>query len=427
MRNYNFILILLALFCCYLLVCATVPSDLLDFFLPGSQAGDSGNMEHPNKCDNCHGGYDEHVEPAFNWRGSMMSQAARDPLYLACLTIANQDVPESGDLCIRCHAPDGWLNGRSEPTDGSALNTNDREGVQCDFCHRLIKPGPLNQNPFPLDADYTASTFSVDQNYLQLLEAIPTHTANGMYVVDSDNGKRGPFADADARHKMHYSPFHNTSAICGTCHDVSNPAFNGSNNDYNLNGFGQPSPTFNPYEQFPIERTYSEWLNSAYNSEEGVFAPQFGGNKEYVSTCQDCHMRDVTGYGCNKNGVPLRNDLPLHDMTGGNTFMPQLIAQLFPDEINPNALANGIERATYMLQNAATLHLEVSSPNGTEPRQAVVIITNETGHKLPSGYPEGRRIWINFRAFSNNYLIFESGGYDNATAELDMDDQLKVY
>jgi len=116
--------------------------------MPGSQPGQSGNIEHPSKCDNCHGGYDLAVEPAFNWRGSMMSQAARDPLFYACLAIANQDAPESGDLCIRCHAPDGWLQGRSVPTDGSALNSGDREGVQCDFCHKLVKPTPVGVNPY---------------------------------------------------------------------------------------------------------------------------------------------------------------------------------------------------------------------------------------------------------------------------------------
>ncbi len=32
-------------------------------------------------------------------------------------------------------------------------------------------------------------------------------------------------------------------------------------------------------------------------------------------------MRDVTGKGCNKNYAPVRDDLPLHDLTGGNTFI----------------------------------------------------------------------------------------------------------
>jgi len=83
------------------------PTTLNDFFMPGSQPGESGNLEHPGNCDNCHGGYDMANEPAFSWRDSMMAQAARDPLFYACLVIANQDAPESGDLCIQCHSPAG--------------------------------------------------------------------------------------------------------------------------------------------------------------------------------------------------------------------------------------------------------------------------------------------------------------------------------
>lgn len=76
---------------------------------------------------------------------------------------ANQDAQDSGDLCMRCHSPAGWLEGRSVPTDGSALNNNDRQGVQCDFCHKLVKPTPLGVNPYPGDAAYTSGTYPQDQ------------------------------------------------------------------------------------------------------------------------------------------------------------------------------------------------------------------------------------------------------------------------
>ena len=404
-----------------------VPTTLNDFFMPGSQPNQSGNLETPDKCDNCHGGYNIEVEPAFNWRGSMMSQAARDPLFYACLAISNQDAPESGDLCIRCHSPAGWLEGRSSPTDGSALNNNDREGVQCDFCHKLVRPTEIGVNPYPDDSIYTSDTYPRDQTYLATLDPIPGWSANGMYIADSDNAKRGPFADAEARHQVFYSPFHQDSSFCGTCHDVSNPVYvRDSNGNYVPNEFDQPSPDFNPYSQFPVERTFSEWQVSEYNTTQGVYAPQFGGNKSYVSTCQDCHLRDVTGLGCNKPGVPTRDDLPLHDMTGGNTFIPDLINTLFPGEPDPAALDSGIVRARAMLQKATSMNL--SAVQQGDFYQVGVNIVNETGHKLPSGYPEGRRIWINVRAYNqNNDIIYESGAYDTSTAELVHDQDIKIY
>ncbi|HWR84307.1 MAG TPA: PKD domain-containing protein [Candidatus Deferrimicrobium sp.] len=412
--------------CVAALLWAAVPTTLNDFFLPGSQPGESGQIETPDKCDNCHGGYDQAVEPAFNWRGSMMAQAARDPLFYACLAIANQDAPQSGDLCIRCHSV-GWLEGRSIPTDGSALNLNDRQGVQCDFCHKLVKPTPLGVNPYPADAAYTSGTYPQDQSYLGTLSQIPPTSGNGMYVADANNAKRGPFIDAQARHQKFYSPFHKDAALCGTCHDVSNPAFTrDAEGKYQPNSFDAPAPSFDPRSMFPIERTYSEWLMSSFNSPAGIYAPQFGGNKQYVSTCQDCHMRDVTGYGCNKAGAPRRTDLPLHDMTGGNTFIPGLVAQLYPAEVSSAALGAGVQRARDMLQKAASLDLTIT-PSGTGS-SALVRVTNETGHKLPSGYPEGRRIWINLKAYDGaGTLLKESGAYDSTTGVLTHDADVRIY
>ena len=403
-----------------------VPTTIEDFHLPGSQPNESGQLQTPNKCDNCHGGYDTEVEPAFNWRGSMMAQAARDPLFYACMAIGEQDAPASGDLCIRCHSPAGWLEGRSTPTDGSALNANDREGVQCDFCHKLVKPTPLGVNPYPGNTLYTANTYPRDQSYLATLSAIPGHSANGMYIADSDNGKRGPFSDAEATHQFWFSPFHPEANLCGTCHDVSNPVYTvDANGKYQPNTFDEAAPDFSPYSMFPIERTFSEWLMSAYNSPNGVYAPQFGGNKDSVSTCQDCHMRDVTGQGCNKN-PPVRDNLPLHDLTGGNTTIPAMVAQMYSGEIDAAALDSGVARATYMLQNAASMDVS-ATPNGAD-YDLNVRVTNQTGHKLPSGYPEGRRIWINVRAYdAGESLLYESGAYDAGTGTLTHDADAKIY
>jgi len=415
------------IFCLAAIAFAGLPTTLDDFFLPGSQPNESGNLETPNKCDNCHGGYDIKVEPAFTWRGSMMSQAARDPLYFANLAIANQDAAESGDLCIRCHSPAGWLEGRSTPTDGSALNSNDRQGVQCDFCHKLVIPSNPIENRFPNDTAYTNNTYEQDSIYLSGLSAIPVSSGNGSYVADDDNAKRGPFNDANATHQMFYSPFHSSSEVCATCHDVSNPAFSkDAEGNYVPNDLDQPSPSFDKYDMFPVERTYSEWEYSSYNTPAGVYAPQFGGNKDTVWSCQDCHMRDVTGYGCNKSGVLLRDNLPLHDMTGGNTFIPNLVDAVYPGEADLEALDSGIVRARYMLQNAASLDLS-AVVDGTN-YLATVRVTNETGHKLPSGYPEGRRIWLNVRAFNgNDDIIYESGKYLESTGELIHDGDIKIY
>jgi hypothetical protein len=173
----------------------------------------------------------------------------------------------------------------------------------------------------------------------------------------------------------------------------------------------------------PVERTFSEWSQSEYAS-AGVYAPQFAGNKPdgIVSNCQDCHMHDVTASACNEPGAPTRSDMGLHDFTGGNTFVPDIIESFFPDEVDAGQLAAAKARATSMIQRAATLELT------PEDFGVAVRVINETGHKLPSGYPEGRRVWLHVEAYDAlDQLVYESGHYDFTTAELTHDEDLKIY
>ncbi|MBU1921503.1 hypothetical protein KKG66_11700 [bacterium] len=422
-----FVLVLVSIIIAYAL---PIPTTLADFQMGGSQPDESGIFRGPGNC-NCHSAYtvtgeDMIQEPEFGWSGSMMAQAMRDPLFLATMSIANQDAVDAGDLCIRCHTPVGWLEGRSTPTDGSALTGDDFEGVQCHSCHRMIEPTPLGVNPHPDDAFYTANDYPLDQIYLATLDTIPPEPANGMYVTDSDDHRRGPYPEADARHDIGYSPFYKNGEYCGTCHDVSNPAFTRNpDNSYSPNDFGLRHPTSSPYDMFPVERTFSEWKMSAYNTPTGVFAPQFGGNLDYVKSCQDCHMRDMTGTGCSQADT-LRHDLGMHDFTGGNTTVPDWIATAFPGDVDTEGLDSGKVRATYMLQEAASMEIETSYEG--DGVHATVTITNETGHKLPSGYPEGRRIWINIKGYDEGMnLVYESCAYDPVSAELTHDADAKIY
>ncbi len=388
-----------------------VPTTLRDFDQPGSQPFESGILNSPTACAVCHAGYDPTVEPYTNWQGSMMAQASIDPIFIANMAIANQDAPDSGDLCLRCHLPRGWLQGRSVPTDGSAMLLSDEAGVSCDLCHRLLDP------------IYEPAVSPIqDFDILSVLSFPTFEFGNGMYTIDPTGARRGPFVDATSGHPILVSPFHREAALCGTCHDVSNPAFEkDGNGGYAPNALNTTATDFSPNTLLPVERTYSEWLHSNYNTPGGVYAPQFGGNKVFVSTCQDCHMRDVTGQGCNMD-PPARDDLPLHDMTGGSTWMPTVLMQTHPGQVNATALNAGIDRSRYMLQNAAVL---TASQEGEELK---VTVTNDTGHKLPTGYPEGRRIWLNVKFYDASMnLIAESGAYDSNTGVLSHDEDAKIY
>jgi cytochrome c553 len=184
-----------------------VPTDIQQ---PGTQPGDIGNLESPDKCDNCHGGYNTSVEPAFNWRGSMMANAGRDPIFWATLAIAEQDFDGAGDLCIRCHSSGGWLAGRSTPTDGSGLAAGDSDGVDCDTCHKMTNPNN-GEHLGVMNPPFVAN------------DGMNGYYGSGILSLWGGSDKLGPYDDATARHQAMQSNFHRSKDFCGSCHDVSNP------------------------------------------------------------------------------------------------------------------------------------------------------------------------------------------------------------
>jgi len=413
-----------------------------DFFLPGTQPNQlEDNIPNPNGCDFCH------TAPVFDsWRGSMMSQAGRDPLMWAALAVANNDAPGAGDYCLRCHTPKGWLEGRSHPSDGSALHADDIEvGVACEICHRLVDPIP----------SATDEAVSLDGIIRSVLTSTPpsTNPGSAMLIVDPEDNRRGPFAfDPDPPHPRltlrtdflgQSADAMTESRLCGTCHNVDNPALSWNENPPNgapaqfwPNETDLAAPSFEQGQLFPIETTFDEWANSEYAT-TGVIAPRFAGSKPdgVVRSCQDCHMRRTTGQAAEDIYNPVERNcvttgcLPEHGLVGGNTWVPQIL-QDSRWRLNSQAeavyLNTTILRAREMLQRAATLTLTLTSNGGD--KIATVRVINETGHKLPTGYPEGRRMWINLKAYdNNNNLIYESGAYDPATGLLTEDGGLKVY
>ena len=413
-----------------------------DLFLPGTQPNQMiDDIPDPKSCRDCHENVanigveqPEEYAPWIGWQGSMMAQAGRDPVFFAALDIANADANGGGEFCLRCHMPRGWLHGNSTPSDGSAMTPEDQEGVQCEVCHRMVDP--------VYEPDISPSRdITVHNNITSSI----TTMGSGSLIVDPQDYRRGPFdivtdlgrdphTAFDNAQDTLQSPFHQEANFCGSCHDINNPllSWDETRGEYWPNDMDVPAPDLN--DLFPIERTFTEWRLSEYNTPTGIYAPQFGGNKTHVSTCQDCHMRDVTGVAGDVFGEHIqRDDMPMHDLTGANTWVPQIIPQhpVFsatfqaePERVE--ALQAGIERARYMLQNAATV---------TAIRQddeLLVTVVNESGHKLPSGYVEGRRMWLQVDGYNaDGDLIYASGTYTEATGELEgyhqVGSNLKVY
>ena len=440
-----------------------------DFYFYGTQPQNNnfngGSLEalrDPQYCAGCHQDYsgelpNSYTIPYDRWRYSLMAHAYRDPVFQAQFQIAEKDAGASGEACIRCHAPAGFIENRATPSDGSALLDADKHGVSCIVCHRQVDPV---EQPYP-SPPAGSSQVTGDTDRL-ILEALGVNRspdfANGGplasngFVYDTKDRRRGPFdLGVPGFHQWAQSPFHTTSAMCASCHDVSNPIFvRQPDGTYSVTPLDTPHPTGNKYDMYPMDRTYSEWLASAFAQapvEQVVPNPNGGGgtvgrysfdgvtsdpltgakvifNSETTyAQCQDCHQPASEGQGCELN-PPVRPNVPVHNFNGGNSWVLRSVWDLFGyDSLmdNPAEVDNAVDRNKAMLKKASDLTVTMAGS------ALSVRVINETGHRFPGGFSEGRRAWVNVRFLdAENQLIGEHGAYNFSTAVLD-ESSTKVY
>ncbi|MDP1662710.1 MAG: multiheme c-type cytochrome, partial [Phycisphaerales bacterium] len=385
-----------------------IPATRLDFQLPGTQPGmiPNGTLLDSANCRACHGNISDN-DPYATWSGSLMGQAARDPLFYAQMTLANQDVANAGEFCLRCHVPNAQVSGHVQPPDGTGLTTFDMDGVSCHMCHSMVDP---IYNP--------ATSPSVDQQIIAALGPLaPQYYGNAMFVLDPTGLRRGPRAPA-ALHDAVRSDFFTSSNMCGTCHEVGNVAtIKQPDGTYRYNPMNQAPDDLNPAHQFPLERTFSEWRLSSFAAGGVDMGGRFGGvGVTVVSSCQSCHMPRVADRSCIVG--PNRPDMARHDFAGASAQVLDIIAAYTANDpaVSQLNIAKGRAKAVDMLKRAASL----SATQAGETLTARV--TNESGHKLPTGHIEGRRVWLNVRFTSAlGDLVGEYGAYHGLTADLDAD------
>jgi hypothetical protein len=374
----------------------------------------------------------------FDWAGMTMANATRDPAYFSAVYAANKDLiryvnslagepqdpstpmgaflrqsglendihrapdgslqpedllPVTAGFCLRCHSPVGWLEAHCEPAVtgspflkgqfwGAALvekvhpvsvttaSEAEMEGEQCGFCHR------------------------VKDNYKRksLYDGSPMPAGNGGFFVARDD----PFGTGPA---FPVYPFQRKPEFCGTCHDITTPLFKTVTK---VNGAV-------PDMLHPFERTYTEWYWSAYRAEG--------------KRCQDCH-KPMKFLGAQTlllyPGLDrLWGDLDRQWTEVGYQVPPRRIA----------IYRAAAERNRRFMRSAAGIGF-VEAPRSArkgKPLTLKVKVTNESGHKLPTGFPEGRQMWLHIRAVDGSgRVVFEDGVLDAAGA-LVRTPETKVY
>lgn len=413
----------------------------LDFTPAGTQPDQFANvLNADDECISCHAdsaASDRNSLPWHSWAGTMMAHATRDPVFWAALDVANHDAPGVGDYCLRCHAPSAWVQGLVHKNgaggfvngqDGCTLrgdhdnrdyNDNDFSGVSCHLCHRQTESGPSGQ-------------------------VAKLENANLWIDMGRCNGepcRHGPYSypengQVTAPHPWARSELVRRSEFCGVCHDVTSPTTSAGAFRTLITESGAMTAI-----PFPVERAFSEWRASRYA--DHLFADGFADDEprtaaeRYGQTCQSCHMRnaaDPLARACNFGGARTGN-LPVHEFAGANTWVLGLVKALYGGiaglEREPE-IDRTIALAQQTLQSGATVAVTIQSFGGPGGSLAGrVRVTNLAGHKLPTGYGEGRRMWLEIDARDADgagAVFWKSGDYDAATGTLgDGDVAPKVY
>ncbi len=292
-------------------------------------------LRDPENCMDCH---PQHYR---EWSGSMHAYAGDDPVFLAMNRLGQEATGGAlGDFCVSCHAPVAVRLGMT--TDGLNLPELPQwsKGVTCYFCHSVDSVGELHNT--------------------------------GLVLAD-DGVLRGGLSDPvpSPKHRSAYSPLHDgesqqSSAMCGSCHDVITPA------------------------GVHIEKTFAEWS-------ETIFAHT---DPQRHLSCSGCHMKSRTDVAAEVDGldVPLRNyGVHAHTFAGIDTALtpwPEMDAQreAIAEILDPSLLS----RLCVVPLDGGRIDYRLDNVN--------------SGHMWPSGAAHDRRAWAEVVAYdAAGDVLFSSG------------------
>lgn len=347
---------------------------------------ENGYFKASGNCDGCHG-FDEtmfantnseghDISPITYWRGTMMANAAKDPLWKAkvshevAVNPSHQEALE--DKCTSCHAPMGKFSHDEfnlGPYGMDDLETDSlgQDGVSCLACHKQSTENLGNENSGVLNFIGAPVAFGP---FGKPFEA-PMQDLVGVIPV--------------------YGEHINDAGICAGCHTLLTESV-----DLEGNFTG---------EKFVEQATYHEWLNSAYDD-----------NQSNATTCQGCHMPRIEDEVVISANYPAllfpREPYALHELVGGNSFMLKILKQnatTLGIAASDEVLDSTIARSERMLSQQ-TLDLDLSFGTFINDTGFFTLrIENLAGHKFPSGYPS-RRAFVEFVVIQNNGdTLFQSG------------------
>ena len=320
------------------------------------------------------------------WRSTMMANAAKDPYYLAGVSINVAYYPEYSAAietkCSTCHMPMAHYSNIAQGQQGVIFGANGYldpqhqhqtlalDGVSCTVCHQIQSEGLGDFDSFSGGGIFDLQT------------PMGSRTIFGPFVPQrpSQNimSRSSGFIPQQGNHIIQ-------SQVCATCHNLYT---------HYVTEDGIFSEAW-----FPEQTPYSEWLNSDYAAQ---------------SACQDCHMPPAEGAVvlANRGSATMRSPYAKHNFVGGNAYMVDVMKN-FGGEIDvqagPEHFDATLARTLTQLQSQTAI-LSISD-HGLSDRTLSFDVTASilTGHKFPTGYPS-RRTWLHVTIKDvNEQVVFESG------------------
>jgi len=328
------------------------------------------------------------------WQGTIMANAAIDPLYLAKVASEVQRNPEHKEIieekCSRCHLPmanveAGFsedpiaMSGENNLLDPLNMHYDSaKEGVSCTLCHQIEKSAKVDED------DEFSGNFVINGS---------TRIIYGPY----NNVNPTPM-ESRLQYTIQASDHIKDSKLCARCHNLNTPV---------ISTDGQ----FANVDPFPEQAVYTEWEYSDFNA---------------TQSCQDCHMPVTDGVIISTQGARgvARDNFHQHKFLGANTYMLEILKN---NRVKLGAVADearfeeSINDTRAFLKAAADI--DISTPNFTSGTlEFSVKVTNHSGHKFPTSLPS-RRAWLHVKVTNqNNETVFESGAMTDNGQIIGVDD-----
>ncbi len=315
----------------------------------------------------------------YDWRSTIMANAARDPYWHAAVRREVTDHPNAQaaieDKCSTCHMPMARFDAAAAGGKGQVfanipadapMHRYAFDGVSCTVCHQIA-------------ADNLGQHASFDGSFEIKPAAQGTRPVYGPHEVEAG---RLSVMQSSAQYVPTQSQHVQRSELCATCHTLYTTALNAAGEQVG---------------ELPEQVPCQEWYASAYRTER---------------TCQSCHMPRLDEQPISSVLGRPRPELSQHTFRGGNAFMLGIFNR-YRGELGVQALPQELDAAiaqteTYLGTAAATIALDDVRRTGSTLALDVAIAST-TGHKLPTAYP-ARRAWLHLTITDDSgTVLFESG------------------